>query len=367
VVDPAPVKTAAGYELPAGGPLLKGGGEEGGYAPQDIQAAYRIPTSEGSGQTVAVIDAFGDTSAQSDLARYRERYGLEPCTKANGCFRKVNEQGEEGNYPPPGPGFELYWQLETALDMQMVSAACPHCHILLVQASTQYAADTGASVDTAVRLGATETSSSYAYPENYRPWCGQKGCAQYRSDYEHPDVPMTAASGDSGYRDGGAGVSFPAAAPSVIAVGGTNLYPATNSRGWREEAWEETGSGCSDFEPKPTGQSDQGCTKRTTNDVAAVSGCKTPVSVYWGRLGWTNVCGTSVATPIIAGVEAHATFYTQSLGPFAFYEDPGALFDVTSGSNGTCKPAYLCTAGVGYDGPTGLGTPDGVPFVHPPY
>jgi subtilase family serine protease len=115
-------------------------------------------------------------------------------------------------------------------------------------------------------------------------------------------------------------------------------------------------------------QSDKGCAKRTTNDVAAVAGDKTPVSSYVtiGE-GWTLESGTSVATPIIAGIVAHATSYTKSLGPLAFYGDPSALFDVTTGSNGTCTPAYLCTAGDGYDGPTGLGTPDGVPFIHPPW
>lgn len=366
VIDPPAVSTATGYELPAGGPVLDGSGEQGGLDPQDLQTAYRIPTSGGSSQTVAVVDAFADKTAQADLTKYRERYGLGPCTKANGCFKKVNEQGQQGNYPGIGPGFEIYWELETALDTEMVSAACPHCHILLVEASTQFAADTGESVNTAVRLGATEVSGSYDYPENYRPWCGKKGCTQYRSDYEHPGIPIAAASGDSGYRDGGTGVSFPASVPSVIGVGGTNLYKSMNARGWREEAWEETGSGCSEFEPKPAWQTDAGCVNRTDNDVAAVAGCKTPVSVYSTLVGgWTNVCGTSVATPVIAGVEAHATAYTRSLGPLGFYEDRQALFDVKSGSNGSCGGSYLCTAGAGYDGPTGLGTPDGVPTVIP--
>jgi subtilase family serine protease len=371
MVDPTPVKTVAGYELPAGGPLLEGGGELGGYDPRQIQSAYRIPTSGGSGQTVAVVDAFGAPDAQSALSTYRERYGLEPCTKANGCFKRVNQKGEEGNYPKVEP----IWELETNIDLDMVSAACPHCHILLVEAREENFADLGAAVDTAVRLGATEVSNSYGRPEGSE-FCGTKGCTQYRSDYEHFGVPITAAGGDEGYNGKNGGQLFPAAAPGVIAVGGTNLYKAINTRGWREEAWEETGSGCSAFEPKPTAQTDTGCgEKRTDNDVAAVGGCKTPVSVYVKFLTadgtttatWYNACGTSVAAPIVAAVEAYATPYTQSLGPEAFYLDTEALFDVKTGSNGTCSPAYLCTAYVGYDGPTGLGTPDGVPFVHPPY
>jgi subtilase family serine protease len=153
----------------------------------------------------------------------------------------------------------------------------------------------------------------------------------------------------------------------VIAVGGTNLYRAKNARGWREVAWEETGSWCSEFEPKPAWQTDTGCRKRTENDVSAVAGCNTPVSVYSSLDGgWLDVCGTSASAPLVAGIDAHASEYTRSLGPQAFYEDPQALFDVRSGSDGTCKPAYLCTAGIGYDGPTGLGTPDGVLLVTPP-
>ncbi len=366
VIDPRVVQVAAGYELPAGGPLLQGNGEEGGYDPQNLKAAYGIPTSGGSTQTVAVVDAFGDKPAEHDLAKYRERYRLPPCTKAEGCFKKVNEQGEEGNYPGPPENFEL-WELETSLDMDMVSAACPHCHILLVEATNAAAKNTGASVNTAVALGATEVSNSYGYPEDYKPWCGATGCTRFASDYEHAGIPVTASAGDSSYRDEGFGVSFPAAVPTVIAVGGTNLYKAKNARGWREVAWEETGSGCSEFEPKPAWQTDTGCCKRTENDVAAVAGCKTPVSIYSSlNGGWEDVCGTSASAPLIAGIDAHASEYTRSLGPQAFYDDPEALFDVKSGSNGTCKPAYLCTAGAGYDGPTGLGTPDGVPLVTPP-
>jgi hypothetical protein len=241
---------------------------------------------------------------------------------------------------------------------------------MLVESNSQYPADTGAAVNTAVRLGATEVSASLDYGENDKRYCGSSpGCTKYAPDWEHLGIPITAASGDTGYRDAGQGVSFPASIPNVIAVGGTNLYRAQNTRGWREEAWEASGSGCSEFEPKPGWQSDSGCANRTTNDVAAVAGCKTPVTIYSTLLeGFTsqNICGTSVAAPIIAGIEALASPYTQSLGPEAFYRDTSALFDVTTGSNGTCNPKYLCTARIGYDGPTGLGTPDGVPFVRPP-
>jgi subtilase family serine protease len=368
VIDPLPVKTASGYELP-GGPLLEGSGESGGYSPRDIQSAYNIPTKGGAGETVAVIDPWGDPNAGPDLNKYRERYGLGPCTKANGCFRKVNQKGEERNYPPEEEGFEGFIAVfETSLDTQMVAAACPECNILLVEANTEKVTDLSASVNTAVRLGATEVSASFGWGEK-NPECGKTGCTQFKSNWQHSGVPIAAASGDKGYRNGKEGVSFPASMPGVIAVGGTNLFRAKNARGWREEVWESSGSGCSEFEPKPPAQTDKGCAKRTTNDVAAVAGCKTPVTIYVTRGGGfvsEGICGTSVATPIIAGLMAHAEPYTRSLGSEAFYRDPEAMFDVTTGSDGTCTTTYLCTARVGYDGPTGLGTPGGVPFVRPP-
>lgn len=368
VIDPQPLKTASGYELP-GGPLLEGGGELGGYTPQEIRSAYEIPSSGGTTQTIAVVDVHGAPEAQRELSIYRERYRLEPCTKGNGCFKKVNQKGEEGNYPKVEP----IWEWETAIDLDMASAACPHCHILLVEAAAETFADEGAAANAAARLGSTEMSNSYGRSENSE-FCGAAECTQYRSDYEHPGIPITAAGGDEGYNGKKGGELFPAGAPGVIAVGGTNLHKSSNARGWREEAWEEGGSGCSHVEPKPTWQTDTGCgEKRTDNDVAAVAGCKTPVSVYVilvdadGEIAarWINACGTSVAAPIIAGIEAYATEYTRALGPLAFYLEPQELNDVTTGHNGKCFPAYLCTAGVGYDGPTGMGTPAGIPLVQP--
>jgi subtilase family serine protease len=293
VIDPPVTKTKAGYELPDGGPLLEGSGEGGGYDPKDLQSAYNIPTSGGSEQTVAVVDAYGDTTAESDLAQYREKYELPACTKASGCFKKVNQQGEEGKYLEAGPAG---WELETSLDLDMVSAACPHCHILLVEATTEGMSNLGASVNKAVELGATEVSNSYGAPEDYEPWCGTTGCSQYDSDYNHPGVVITASVGDYGYDNEffGASVSrpsFPATSPYVVAVGGTSLHKASNSRGWSEKVWYEsgrelgTGSGCSGFESKPTWQTDTGCTKRTDNDVAAVGACETPVSIYTTTYG----------------------------------------------------------------------------------
>ena len=357
-----------------------GSGERRGLDPQDLQSAYGIPATLSSTQTIALIDAYGYPTAESDLAKYRQRYGLPACTKANGCFRKVNENGEEGKYPAKEPE----WDVEAALDEDMVSAACPQCHILLVEGSTEEPADLGASVNTAAKLGATVISNSYGYPQDYEPWCGTTGCTKYNSDYKHAGVLITASAGDSGYDDVYEELDspdFPAASPSVVAVGGTALFKVASApRGWFEEVWNEpaisagTGGGCTKLESKPAWQTDTGCAKRTDNDVAAVAAVVTPVSVRIDGT-WELVGGTSVASPLVAGIEAHESAHERSLGAHAFYEDPGSLFDVTEGFNwdsddasGTseCAPnEYLCNAEVGYDGPTGLGTPDGVPVQAP--
>jgi alpha-tubulin suppressor-like RCC1 family protein len=366
ILDPRPTFTAGRWRLPASAAALEGSGEYGGFDPQDLQSAYRIPTSgTAAGQTIAVVDAFGYPGAEEDLARYRERYGLPACTSANGCFAKVNESGEEGNYPPAG---EEGWEDESGLDLDMASAACPECHIMLVEAASAYVNDLGEAVNTAARLGATEISNSYGLPEEE---CGPSDCEEFSVDYDHPGVVVTAAAGDSGYdnfRIGASSPSFPASSPDVVAVGGTSLTHSGNgSRGWSEEPWflyfeGGTGGGCTISEPKPTWQKDSGCATRTENDVAAVAACMTPVSVYVG--GWTDACGTSASAPLVAGIAAHASAYARSLpGADAFYQDLGAIFDITAGTNGECilpaERAYLCYAGPGYDGPTGLGSPLG--------
>jgi alpha-tubulin suppressor-like RCC1 family protein len=367
IIDPPPIAVKVHgrtrFAARASGPLLEGGGEKGGLDAQDLESAYKIPTTGGEDQTIALVDAYGYPTAEEDLATYRARYGLPPCTKADGCFEKVNQKGEEANYPPAHEG----WETESALDIEMASAACPHCHIMLAEADNASGTNLPETVNTAARLGATEISNSYASPEQE---CGSGGfeCEVEAPDYDHPGVLVTASAGDNGYdnHEKGAGSpNFPASLPFVVAVGGTALYKADNARGWTEQVWPGGGSGCSLAQPKPIWQTDTGCATRMTDDVAAVGACETPVSTYSsGHHGWDDVCGTSASSPLVAGIEAHATEYARSLpGADAFYQDSEAAFDVTVGSNGTCTPpedhAYFCHAEVGYDGPTGVGTPDG--------
>jgi hypothetical protein len=402
IVDPPAIKTAHGHALPDGARLV-GGGIDGGYTAEELETAYGIPKTGGRSpeqQTVAVIEAYRDGLEEKDLpeenlAEYRKVEKLGECKAENvnkeRCFRKVNQKGEEKNYPPEGKTSEekkaeTEWAMETSADLDMVSAACPECHILLVEANNAEESNMGAAVDKAVEFGATEVSLSYGYPETYKAKCGETDCSQYASDYErseydgHP-VVIVAGAGDWGYDSHYYPISiskpapvFPASAPTVVAVGGTELNLAGDSRS-SEKVWNEpwrelaSDSGCSEVESKPAWQKDTGCLKhRTDDDVAADAACETPVAVY-SVAGWGHYCGTSVAAPFVAGVEAHATAYTRSLGADAFYKRPEMLFHVSEGSNGECgvfesKTWYLCNATLtGYSGTVGWGTPDGVPEV----
>ena len=330
----------------------------GGYGAPDLQSAYNLPSaSAGTGQTVAIVDAYDDRTAEADMAAYRSTYGLPACTTANHCFKKVNQSGVQGAYPANNQG----WGLEVSLDLDMASAICPNCHILLVEAKNNLSSNLYAAVDTAARLGANEISNSYGGAES-------SSDPTQNSHFNHPGIAITVASGDSGY-----GVEYPAASPFVTAVGGTSLSRASNSRGWSETAWSGAGSGCSAYETKQSWQSDPGCARRTVADVSAVADPNTGVNVYdsncnvIGQLlgqcfqGWGVVGGTSASAPIIASVYALAgNAGSVSYGSYP-YSHASALNDVVGGSNGTCSPspAYLCTALAGYDGPTGLGTPNG--------
>ncbi|MGO9080389.1 MAG: hypothetical protein ACLQDY_15325, partial [Streptosporangiaceae bacterium] len=325
-----------------------------GYGPSSLQSAYNLPSSTaGSGETVAVVDAYNDPNAASDLAAYRSAWGLPAC--GSGCFSVVNQNGQASPLPPDAGSSG--WDVEESLDVDMVSAICPLCHIILVETDSNSDSDLGTGVDAAVNLGALYVSNSYGGGEF-------SGETAYDSYYQHPGVAVTASAGDSGY-----GVEYPAASQYVTSVGGTSLSTASNSRGWTETVWgsssggEGTGSGCSAYETKPAWQTDTGCSNRTDNDVSAVADPSTGVAIYdtYSQLGWLEVGGTSASSPLIASVYALAGTPAAGTYPSSYiYQHTSDLYDVTSGSSGSCSPAYLCTAETGYDGPTGWGTPDGV-------
>jgi subtilase family serine protease len=327
-----------------GNPLVTSG--PAGYGPTDLRNAYNL-TATGSG-TVAIVDAYDDPTAEQDLNTYRHQFGITPdCTTANGCFGKVNQTGGT-TYPRADSG----WAQEISLDLDVVSAICPGCKIILVETNSAYLSDLGAGVNEAAALGANAISNSYGGNEF------SSETSYENSYYNHPGIAVTASSGDSGY-----GVEFPAASQYVTAVGGTTLSPAPNARGWTETAWSGAGSGCSAYEPKPAAQPYVGCgtstsPRRMVADVSAVANPNTGVAVYDN--GWLVFGGTSVASPLIAAtyvLSGNATSYSNAYP----YSHTAFLNDVVSGTNGRCRrvPALFCTAGPGYDGPTGLGTPNG--------
>jgi subtilase family serine protease len=324
----------------AAGHILPDGQKPVGYGPSDFRSAYNLPSKGGSGQTVALVDFYDDPNAESDLAVYRKEYGLPPCTTKNGCFRKVNQDGKQSHYPEPKGG----WAGEIAIDIEMASATCPQCHILLVEARTSG----NKGENTAIALGADVVSNSWGF----------YGKSPYDKAFDHPGHIITVASGDTGYSKR---ATVPDSLSTVVSVGGTALRAATNARGWSETAWRGSTSECNVLVKKPTWQLDTGCTGRTETDVSAVADPGTGVAVYdsYKAPGWVVYGGTSVASPIVAGIYALAAnekslTYAQSL-----YTNAADLNDVVTGDNGDCN-TYVCDAGPGYDGPTGNGTPNGL-------
>ncbi len=319
-----------------------------GYGPAQFSGAYGLTTSGGSSQTIGIVDAYEDPNIESDLGVYSAQFGLPPCTTANGCFKKLDQRGGT-NYPRTDAG----WSLEIALDVEIAHAICPNCRILLVEADTNSLTNLVAAENTAAAHGATVISNSWGSSE----FSGQ---TSYDSTgFNHPGIMITVSSGDNGY-----GVEWPAASQYVTAVGGTTLKVNSNNTRSSETVWSGAGSGCSAYDPKPSWQKDSGCARRTVADVAADADPNTGAAVYdsvryQGRLGWFQVGGTSLASPLIAAVYALAgNAANLNYGSYP-YSNTSSLFDVTSGSNGSCGGLYLCTGLSGYDGPTGLGTPKG--------
>jgi subtilase family serine protease len=330
-----------------------------GYGPSSLISAYKLPKSS-KVINVAVVDAYNDPDAVSNVATYRAAWGLPKCNTSTeaGCLTVTNQEGKTS--PLPKNAGSTGWDVEESLDVDMVSAICDTCHIFLVEASAPSTADLGTGVNSAVKvLKADFVSNSY-------------GGSQSSSDpsfdtkyYNHPGDAIVASAGDGGY-----GVSYPAASRDVTSVGGTTLTKTSTGRGWNETVWgssaggEGTGSGCAEAnETKPSWQTHTGCNNRIDNDVSADANPNTGVAVYdtYSQGGWLEVGGTSVSSPVIASVFALADHLTAGSYPSSYpYSHTSDLYDVTSGADGTCSPAFLCHAEVGYDGPTGLGTPDGI-------
>ena len=315
------------------------------FGPNDLQNAYGLPSvTAGAGQTVAIVDANDDPNAEKDMAVYRSTFGLPACRTSNGCFKKVDQNGGT-RYPQADQG----WSGEIALDLDMVSAICPNCHILLVEANTASFGDLGASVNTAARLHANAISNSYGASED-----GQT--IQYAASYyNHPGVIITASAGET---------ATVWNASSLQNSRSRRWYITKSCQQhscWTESAWNGTGSGCSQYVSKPQWQTDRGCSRRTIADISAIADPATGVAVYntYGGYGWAVFGGTSASSPIIASTYALAGNASKVSASY-LYSNTASLNPVTSGSNGYCNVPYLCNAGVGYNGPTGLGTPNGL-------
>ncbi len=312
-----------------------------GYVPTDLQSAYglsALSATNGSGATVGVVVAYGAPLLELDLNVYRAAFGLPACTQSNGCLTIA--QADVGAQLQSS----IPWQTEASLDVEMVSAVCPLCKIYVVEANSANIGDLAAAVDVAAQAS-TVVNNSFAIPES-------AGAVSYESHWNHPGVPIVAGAGDGGYAWG---VAFPASSRYVTAVGGTSLAKGPGGA-FSSTVWPLTGSGCSGYIPKPSWQHDTGCPMRTVSDVAAVGDPNTGVEAFVTvGGGWTVYGGTSVATPIVSA--AYVLTGNASAGAAQFYAHPQYTHPVTSGSNGTCTPAYLCTAGSGYNGPGGVGSP----------
>jgi Subtilase family len=356
------IKTAARSGFAAVAPGSAVPAANGPYGPTDLRKAYKLMTAarKGAGRTIAIVDAFSDPHANADLKVYRSHFHLPACTTSNGCLRILNQHGKS----KPLPRADANWAVEESLDLDMVSAICPKCHILLIEANSDLTTNLAKSEDTAIARGAKYVSNSWGNSE----FNGESTLNRF---FNHPGHVIVFAAGDLGF-----GSTYPASQQFVTSVGGTSLKHSGNGRGWTESVWgtsannppDGTASGCSAFEAKPSWQRVDvsfpgGCQNRTENDAAAVADPNTGVLVYdtYQQGGALVVGGTSAATPIITAIYALAGAPVARTYPAEYpYLHAKHLFDVTSGVNGQCgTPSYLCHGVRGFDGPTGLGTPDG--------
>lgn len=338
-----------------------------------------LAQTAGGGETIAIVDAYDDPTAESDLATYRSTFGLPPCTSANRCFQKVGGSG--GANIPQAPK-NSNWTTEISLDLDAVSALCPNCRIELIEAKSDAIGDLIQAQMTASQLNPTPTviSDSWgtvpANTNNERAAEQEQAALKLHGLFTFPGIATVAASGDDGYLGAGENPScmrgnlqatcqqYPAALPGVTAAGGTTMVPAVGAtaqgaRGLSESAWSDAGSGCDTTEAKPAWQTDTGCSGRSYNDLSADANPATGMDVYnTSDGGWEIVGGTSEASPLIA---AYYALVGAGTDPSWAYAHSSAFNDVVSGSDGTCTTqiSYICNAMPGYDGPTGLGTISG--------
>ena len=338
-----------------------------GYGPRDLIAAYNVNTKFAPSSTIAIVDAYDYPNAEADLATYRAQFHLPPCTVASGCFARVNDQGAAAPLPAqtPPPGDD--WNLEAALDLDMASAMCPSCKIVLVEGEDDISDSLFQAQNGAASLSPAVISNSWGAIED--------GVFEDELEplFDHPGIGIFAATGDFGFDFFGFGPMYPSTSAHVTAVGGTSLIPSTNGRGFFERAWNGAGSSCSLTIPRPAFQAgiDTSCDTRAASDVSAVADPATGVAVFNANDGgWVVVGGTSVASPLVASLYARYGLGSRALG--YSYREARRFFDVHSGNNGDCSidgsgrasDAPLCKSVVGWDGPTGIGSPNAQLLQH---
>lgn len=334
-----------------------------GFRPIDLQTRYNLSGSlkNGSGTVVALIELGDLPTAATDLATYRSTFKL-----GKAKFKKFNQYGEQSDYPESCGDFG--WCLETDLDIQMVSASCPKCTIYLIEGGNCGSVVCGleGAETEAVTLGAKILSNSWGCSSfNYGENCGDSNFPNY---FDTPGVAYLASSGDSGYPE----IEWPAALANVLAVGGTQLEETSST--FTETVWDGAGAGCATTTTKPSWQHDPDCAGRTISDISAQAGCNPGVAEYitTSYTGWTTVCGTSVASPLTAGIVGLAGNASSITGGKTFWElskknHKKELHVISSGSDGSCAN-YICQAGLSktdggyktYSGPAGWGTPNGI-------
>ncbi len=385
--------------------------------PEELHSAYGLPTTAAEPSTIAIVDAYDDPNAEADLGVYDQQFHLPACTAADGCFTKVNQEGK--SEPTSLPKANGEWSLEISTDIEVAHSVCQNCHILLVEAKTEAFPDLEAAEDTAAAMLQVASKPGALEGEISNSWGGEVLGGDSPA-FDHPGIVITASAGDSGYLNWSEhehseeegyfeGTDYPASSPHVVAVGGTSLALGRSGEWAGEEVWNNGevggagGGGCSAF-PAPTwqplaaGWPAVGCgSDRAVADVSADANPNTGVAVYdsvpepEGQSGepaadWTQIGGTSVASPIIASAFALAGGAHGIAYPAAtLYAHAGsaALHDITIGGNGECDDQYtdcsgslsspldcgtlvtICNAAVGYDGPTGVGTPIGLTAFQP--
>ena len=381
----------------------------GALTASQLQGAYGVTSAAstaGTGETVAIVDAYRDPTIVSDLATYRSNNGLPACDSSTGagCLTVYNQNGavinpatasSPGTPPDTTSDDEIGWETETSLDVDMVSAICPNCSIALVEANSPYIYDLGAAENSAAKVANFVSNS----------WGGGDSPGESADDnayFNHPGKAIVFSGGDAGY-----GAEYPASSQFVTSVGGTYLDESSTSGPWTQVVWNGQGpqsagygtaAGCSAGEPQPSWGTDSGdstastlCANRTQNDVSAAASSPYGIGIYssmtdsaYSQYSCGGTCaqiGTSVAAPIITAMYALAGNPAANTYPASYlYQDPSGLTPVTSGTdvlssgygpfyspiNCESNRQYLCNAAdrlstpySGYNGPAGLGTPNG--------